>query len=756
MHANLLPSFFPSSLPHSSSRCKPRPAPEPRPPIPIRAFQKLPDPPRRQWCSAPGAEMCGAGFFLFIMLLPAGCAFHGIGVRSRSHKHHRRSHHAPPPSSSLPPEAGCSSTVCTEPMSTTPIGSPCGCVLPLSVIIDLHVAPYLLFMHIAELEVEVAAGTFLKQSQVKIMAAIENITDGQKTRVTVYLVPLREHFDSYTAYLISDRFWNKKIQINSSVFGDYEVINITYPGLGSAPPSISSGLVSGPPGKGEDPITADVDLLKKKKLDSWIIIVASGSSLALIMACIGLVILGLKWIKLKRLQEAESPAITPAVNRRHGGRSILSTSLVSSASASMLSTVATCAASVKTFSLAQLEKATDGFNSRRILGQGGFGCVYHGTMDDGNEIAVKLLTREDRSGDREFVAEVEMLSRLHHRNLVKLIGICIERTRRCLVYELIRNGSVESHLHGADKDKGMLNWDVRMKIALGAARGLAYLHEDSNPHVIHRDFKGSNILLEEDFTPKVTDFGLAREATNGILPISTRVMGTFGYVAPEYAMTGHLLVKSDVYSYGVVLLELLSGRKPVGMSDNMDPQNLVTWACPLLSHKEGLERLIDPSLNGNFNFDNVAKVASIASVCVHGDPSQRPFMGEVVQALKLIYNEAEEACGDSYSNRDSSCDPDDDRQGGFIFESGSGSWWNSGASGCLDYRNSPPFINMEYSSDRIERRQEYDYHSVVSTGARVQKPAMHSRSAPLRIKKLSPSHWSRGSFSEHGWSHPHH
>jgi serine/threonine protein kinase len=114
----------------------------------------------------------------------------------------------------------------------------------------------------------------------------------------------------------------------------------------------------------------------------------------------------------------------------------------------MFSTVATCAASVKTFSLAQLEKATDGFNSRRVLGQGGFGCVYHGTMDNGNEIAVKLLTREDRSGDREFIAEVEMLSRLHHRNLVKLIGICTERTKRCLVYELIRNGSVESHLHG--------------------------------------------------------------------------------------------------------------------------------------------------------------------------------------------------------------------------------------------------------------------------------------------------------------------
>ena len=139
-----------------------------------------------------------------------------------------------------------------------------------------------------------------------------------------------------------------------------------------------------------------------------------------------------------------------------GARSTLSTSMVSSASASMFSTVATCTSSVKTFSLAQLQKATDGFDSKRVLGQGGFGRVYHGTMEDGNEIAVKLHTREDRSGDREFIAEVEMLSRLHHRNLVKLIGICIERNKRCLVYELIRNGSVESHLHGMLNRKAML------------------------------------------------------------------------------------------------------------------------------------------------------------------------------------------------------------------------------------------------------------------------------------------------------------
>jgi len=210
-------------------------------------------------------------------------------------------------------------------------------------------------------------------------------------------------------------------------------------------------------------------------------------------------------------------------------------------------------------------------------------------------------------------------------------------------------------------------------------------------------------------------------------------------------MTGHLLVKSDVYSYGVVLLELLSGRKPVSISESKDPENLVTWARPLLSHKEGLEKLIDPSLDGKFNFDNVAKVASIASMCVHTDPSQRPFMGEVVQALKLIYNDPDEACDDSYSPRNSS-DQDGDYEGGLVFESGS---WGIGASGCLDYRNSLPFVTMDYSSGRLEGRR--DPRTALSTDSHVQSPVLQNRSGPLRMKKkLASFYQSRGSISEHG------
>ncbi|KAJ6343764.1 hypothetical protein OIU76_005500 [Salix suchowensis] len=194
-----------------------------------------------------------------------------------------------------------------------------------------------------------------------------------------------------------------------------------------------------------------------------------------------------------------------------------------------------------------------------------------------------------------------MLSRLHHRNLVKLVGYYSSRdsSQNLLCYELVPNGSLEAWLHGPLGVNCPLDWDTRMKIALDAARGLTYLHEDSQPCVIHRDFKASNILLENNFNAKVADFGLAKQAPEGgVNYLSTRVMGTFGYVAPEYAMTGHLLVKSDVYSYGVVLLELLTGRKPVDMSQPSGQENLVTWARPILRDKDRLEELVDPRLGG--------------------------------------------------------------------------------------------------------------------------------------------------------------
>ncbi|XP_042377976.1 receptor-like serine/threonine-protein kinase ALE2 isoform X1 [Zingiber officinale] len=672
---------------------------------------------------------------------------HGSHLRHHWVKHHRSLPPAPSPTSVTPEQSqGCDEISCSDPLTSTPIGSPCGCVYPMQVGIDLAVAPFELFSRIAELEVEVAAGTFLKQSQVRIMGATASTKDPEKTTVSIDLVPLGEKFDKMSALLTYQRFWQKKVPINMSLFGEYDVLYVRYPGLPSPPPSFGESL--GPSvGGHQDPLTANISMHKKQKFNGRIVAIIVLSSFILMLICFGAVCMTLRLKKLGRSSSSVEPTCTSSIIRKTGNRSILSSSLASSMSMSFVSAIPTCPPSVRTFSVSELEKATDKFSSRKFLGKGGFGRVYHGVMDDGAEVAVKLLTKEDQNGDREFITEVETLSRLHHRNLVKLIGICIEDGIRCLVYEFVRNGSVESHLHGPDKMKQPLDWDSRMKIALGAARGLAYLHEDSTPRVIHRDFKASNILLEADFTPKVSDFGLAREASEGIHHISTQVMGTFGYVAPEYAMTGHLLVKSDVYSYGVVLLELLSGRKPVYISQSQGPENLVTWARPLLTTTEGLEQLVDPLLGGKYNFENMAKVAAIASMCVQTEASQRPFMGEVVQALKLICNDMDEACDNSVSHREESVGTDCDFKGDFDSES---SWWNS-ATPRLTYGGAASFMTMEYSSGPMDEIQRP--HSASNLVGGIEGLVRPNRSGPLRTKrKRQPFHRLRGSMSDHG--HP--
>ncbi|XP_020682366.1 receptor-like serine/threonine-protein kinase ALE2 isoform X1 [Dendrobium catenatum] len=661
-----------------------------------------------------------------------------IPPRGKAERHARaKKHHKVSPSPYSPPKENCDRITCSDPFTRTPIGSPCGCVYPIKVVIDVGVAPILLFPEIAELEIEVAAGTFLKQSQVRIMGADASIYSQDKTTISIYLVPLGEKFDKMTAFIIYERFWQKKVRISTSNFGDYQVISVHYPGLPSSPPPMPWGLSGiSPMGSQQYPFTAKVPAGNKENMNDRIIVLVSLSSFLLISVCIGVVLIILKLRKLEQHPTSSSSGVAPLA-KRSGAKTTIQSSVASSTSMSLVSTMATYPSSVKTFLLAELEKATNRFSSERVLGEGGFGRVYLGIMEDGDEIAVKLLTRKEQNGDREFIGEVEMLSRLHHRNLVKLIGICIEGNKRCLVYELVRNGSVESHLHGADRDKQILSWDARMKIALGAARGLAYLHEDSNPRVIHRDFKASNVLLEEDFTPKVSDFGLAKEASDASHHISTRVMGTFGYVAPEYAMTGHLLVKSDVYSYGVVLLELLTGRKPVYMSCNDEPENLVTCSRPLLTSKEGLEQLIDPSLRGICDFNDFARVAAVASMCIHTEASQRPFMGEVVQALKLIYNDMDETNEDSYSQRGSSSCQDYDYKGEFGLES---SWW----SGC-----SYSHVNMVHSSDQIEEMCRP--HSTSSLVSKMESITSYNRSGPLRTKrKKSALNRLRNTGSEHG------
>ncbi|XP_047311006.1 receptor-like serine/threonine-protein kinase ALE2 [Impatiens glandulifera] len=646
-----------------------------------------------------------------------------IPRRLRHHHRHRRPVFVIPVPSA---PGGCSQT-CVDPLTSTPFGSPCGCVFPMKIRLLLDVSLYAVFPVINELEIEVAAGTYLLQSQVIIIGASADSQSQEKTTVDLKLVPLGEKFDNTTAMLTYERFRQKKVPLNKTLFGNYEVIYINYPGF---PSSQSTGgfAGSGPSGSAgitEFPVTANF-VKKGEKINPGTIFIIALSGVVLLVVCIGAVAVLLKW-RAGMSSNVIGPVFTPSFNKRHGIGSTLSSSMESSTSMSLISTMPTSVLSVKTFTLSELEKATDKFNLQRVLGEGGFGRVYHGILEDGTDVAVKVLTRDNHDGDREFIAEIEMLSRLHHRNLVKLIGMCFEEHIRCLVYELIPNGSIESHLHGTDKRKGHLDWDARLKIALGAARGLAYLHEDSNPRVIHRDFKGSNVLLENDFTPKVSDFGLAREATEGSHYISTRVMGTFGYVAPEYAMTGHLLVKSDVYSYGVVLLELLSGRKPVDMSQPPGEENLVTWARPLLGSREGLEQLVDPSLNpGSYDFDDMAKVASIASMCVHTEVTHRPFMGEVVQALKLLYNDAaDDTCKES-SARDSDFKGD-------LMQSDS-SWGNAGG------------ITMEYySSGSLE---EMENRSLPAASGLV---LYGNRSGPLRtIKSKRAFYRLKGSMSDHG------
>nr|DAD33114.1 TPA_asm: hypothetical protein HUJ06_011965 [Nelumbo nucifera] len=353
----------------------------------------------------------------------------------------------------------------------------------------------------------------------------------------------------------------------------------------------------------------------------------------------------------------------------------------------------------------ELKEATNDFEPASVLGEGGFGRVFKGVLSDGTAVAIKKLTNGGQQGDKEFLVEVEMLSRLHHRNLVKLVGYCSSRDslQNLLCYELVPNGSLEAWLHGPLGVNCPLDWDTRMKIALDSARGLAYLHEDSQPCVIHRDFKASNILLENNFHAKVADFGLAKQAPEGRANyLSTRVMGTFGYVAPEYAMTGHLLVKSDVYSYGVVLLELLTGRKPVDMSQPSGQENLVTWARPILRDKDRLEELADPRLGGKYPEDDFVRVCTIAAACVAPEANQRPTMGEVVQSLKMVqriteYQDSMLATSNSRTNL---------RQSSTTYESdGTSSMFSSGPfSGLSAFDNDNISRTAVFSEDLHEGR----------------------------------------------------
>ncbi|AED91858.1 putative serine/threonine-protein kinase PBS1 RLK-Pelle-RLCK-VIIa-1 family [Arabidopsis thaliana] len=308
-----------------------------------------------------------------------------------------------------------------------------------------------------------------------------------------------------------------------------------------------------------------------------------------------------------------------------------------------------------TFAFRELAAATMNFHPDTFLGEGGFGRVYKGRLDStGQVVAVKQLDRNGLQGNREFLVEVLMLSLLHHPNLVNLIGYCADGDQRLLVYEFMPLGSLEDHLHDLPPDKEALDWNMRMKIAAGAAKGLEFLHDKANPPVIYRDFKSSNILLDEGFHPKLSDFGLAKLGPTGDKShVSTRVMGTYGYCAPEYAMTGQLTVKSDVYSFGVVFLELITGRKAIDSEMPHGEQNLVAWARPLFNDRRKFIKLADPRLKGRFPTRALYQALAVASMCIQEQAATRPLIADVVTALSYLANQAyDPSKDDSRRNRD--------------------------------------------------------------------------------------------------------
>ncbi|CAN6701271.1 unnamed protein product [Malus baccata var. baccata] len=293
------------------------------------------------------------------------------------------------------------------------------------------------------------------------------------------------------------------------------------------------------------------------------------------------------------------------------------------------------------FSHKELKKITQSFSKSNYLGEGGFGQVYKGFIDDklrpgleAQPVAVKVLDLDGKQGHREWLAEVIVLGQLKHPNLVNLIGYCCEDDHRLLVYEYMERGNLDHQLF--KRYGGTLPWLTRIKIAIGAAKGLSCLHEEEKP-VIYRDFKTSNILLDLDYTAKLSDFGLAIDGPEGDeTHITTHVMGTHGYAAPEYVKTGHLTAMSDVYGFGVVLLELLTGRRSVDESRHGREQNLVEWSKPFLKDTHKLDRVMDPRLEGQYSTEGARKAAALAHQCLNHNPKCRPTMSSVVKTLEPL------------------------------------------------------------------------------------------------------------------------
>ncbi|KAK8626825.1 hypothetical protein V6N13_134455 [Hibiscus sabdariffa] len=318
------------------------------------------------------------------------------------------------------------------------------------------------------------------------------------------------------------------------------------------------------------------------------------------------------------------------------------------------------------YSMKELEMATRGFAEENVVGEGGYGVVFRGVLQDGSVIAVKSLLNNKGQAEKEFNVEVEAIGKVRHKNLVGLVGYCTEGAQRILVYEYVDNGNLEQWLHGDVGPVSPLTWDIRMKIAIGTAKGcgfifhslmnpylcclcwnvetvsrvvlvsdmlLAYLHEGLEPKVVHRDVKSSNILLDKKWNPKVSDFGLAKLLGSEASYVTTRVMGTFGYVSPEYASTGMLNEGSDVYSFGVLLMEIITGRSPIDYSRAPGEMNLVDWFKGMVASRRG-EELVDPLIEVQPSPRALKRALLVCLRCIDLDANKRPKMGQIVHMLE--------------------------------------------------------------------------------------------------------------------------
>ncbi|XP_041995214.1 probable serine/threonine-protein kinase PBL10 [Salvia splendens] len=368
--------------------------------------------------------------------------------------------------------------------------------------------------------------------------------------------------------------------------------------------------------------------------------------------------------------KAESPA-HPGLNSQYvsSGSNNMSTDCSKNSTSSVPPTPRTegeilQSPNLKSFNFSDLKVATRNFRPDSVLGGGGFGSVFKGWIDEnsftatkpgtGMVVAVKKLHQESFQGHREWLAEVNYLGQFSHPNLVKLIGYCLEDDYRLLVYEFMPRGSLENHLFRRGSYFQPLSWNLRLKVALGAAKGLAFLHS-SEAKVIYRDFKTSNILLDSSYNAKLSDFGLAKDGPTGDKShVSTRVMGTYGYAAPEYLATGHLTTKSDVYSYGVVLLELLSGRRAIDKNRPSGEHKLVEWSRPFLANKRKVFRIMDNRLEGQYSMEVAQKVANLALRCISLEPKLRPKMQDVVKELEQIKDSTKSTDSNASKSRDGS------------------------------------------------------------------------------------------------------